>query len=120
MSFMVVLVAVSVIASAGVLPYLDKYKSPRAVGEFIRSRVPHDAPVYVYQSTMADFNYYAGRERIPVVASGNDLAGLARSDQKVYVVINDKDLKEIKSKVKFDIVAVHQVGRRKWYVLSVS
>src|SRR5439155_165639 len=63
-SFIALLVGASLVSSLGVLPYLDRYKSPRPVGEFVKNHASPAAPVYVFQSTMSDFNYYAQRERL--------------------------------------------------------
>jgi len=115
-SFSIVLLGVSIIASAAVFPYLDKYKSPRPISEVIRSRLPADSPVYVYKSTMADFNYYARRKQIQVI--GDDFK-LAPSPRETYLIINEKDLKQFKSDLRFNPVSEHQVGERKWYLLRL-
>jgi len=118
--FLAVLLGTSVILSAGVFPYLDEYKSPRPIGEVIRSRLAPDLPVYVFQSTMADFNYYSKRDQIPVVASKDEVSKLTLSGREAYLIINDKDLQQIKSSVRFDVVTEHQVGEKKWYLLRLS
>jgi 4-amino-4-deoxy-L-arabinose transferase-like glycosyltransferase len=119
-SFFAVLLGASVIASTGVLPYLDKYKSPRSLGEVIKSRLSANLPVYVFLSTMADFNYYAQREQIPVVGSGDEVSKLRLAGREAYLLINDKDLNQVKSKVGFNVVSEHQVGEKKWYLLRIS
>ena len=113
-----VLFGTTLIASVGILPHLDSYKSPRAIGEAVRSRLPADVPVYVFQSTMADFNYYARREQIPVVASAEDVRKL--SGHGAHLIISDKDLKQNKLNVGFKIVSEHQVGEKKWYLIELS
>jgi hypothetical protein len=118
-SLLVVLFAMSFTASAGVLPYLNKYKSPRPIGEAIRSPLLQNSPVYIFQSTMADFNYYARREQIPVLDSEDQLRNVTRSEGGTYLIINDKDLREAKFSMKSQIVSVHQVGEKKWYLLRL-
>jgi len=118
-SLLAVLFGMSVIASAGVLPYLNKYKSPRPIGEVIRSSLLQNSPVYIFQSTMADFNYYARREQIPVVDSEDQLNNVTLSEGVAYLIINDKDLKQAKFSMKSEIVSVHQVGEKKWYLLKI-
>jgi 4-amino-4-deoxy-L-arabinose transferase-like glycosyltransferase len=120
LSLLALLLGVYVIASAGVFPYLDKYKSPRPIGEVIRSRLSQNSPLYIFQSTMADFNYYARREQIPVVESEDQLNKVTLSGRGAYLIINDKDLREAKFSVKSEIVTVHQVGEKKWYLLRLS
>ena len=119
-SFLAVTLGVSLIASVGILPHIDNYKSPRALGEAVRSHLPADVPVYVFQSTMADFNYYSGRAEIPVVASKDEVSKLTLSGREAYLIISDKDLKQLKSSLSFSRVAEHQVGERKWYLLRLS
>ena len=119
-SLISVLLGLSIVSSVGILPYLDKYKSPRYVGEFVKEHVPESAPVYVFQSTMSDFNYYARRERIPVVASGNALAELVASRPETYLLIHDKDLRQVKElKQTADIVMEQRIGERKWYLIRL-
>jgi 4-amino-4-deoxy-L-arabinose transferase-like glycosyltransferase len=119
-SFLAVLLGASLIASVSILPHVDNYKSPRALGEAVRSRLPADVPVYVFQSTMADFNYYSRRDQIPVVASKDEVSKLTLSGREAYLIINDKDLQQIKSSVRFNVVTEHQVGEKKWYVVRLS
>jgi len=107
-----------IIASVGIMPYLDKYKSPRPLGDFVRSRVPRSAPVYVFKSTMADFNYYAEREEIPIVESADEISKAA-AGRETYLLINDRDLKQVKSKIEAESVAEQEIGGRKWYVIKV-
>jgi hypothetical protein len=107
----------SLVGSLGVLPYLDRYKSPRPVGEFVKNHASPAAPVYVFQSTMSDFNYYAQREKIPVIGSMVELAKLMEANAQWFLLINDKDLNDVGSRQNYDIVTEQQVGERKWYLL---
>lgn len=110
----------SLVASVGVLPYLDTYKSPRPLGEFIRSHLTAESPVYVFKSTMADFNYYARRETIPVVKSVDDVTRFTLPGRNSYLLVDDKDLKQLKFDARFTVVTEHQIGERKWYLLRLS
>lgn len=118
--FTALLLGLSLVASVGVLPYLDTFKSPRSMAEFVRFHLPESQPVYVFKSTMADFNYYARRDEIPVVASESEVAKLAQSGREAYLIINDKDLKRFRLGTKFKIVTERGVGARKWYLLDLS
>jgi 4-amino-4-deoxy-L-arabinose transferase-like glycosyltransferase len=119
-SLVSLLLGLSITSSVRVLPYLDKYKSPRNVGEFVKEHVPESVPVYIFQSTMSDFNYYARRECIPVVASEKVLAELAGSRAETYLLIHDKDLKQVKVLEQTgDIITEQRVGERKWYLIRV-
>jgi 4-amino-4-deoxy-L-arabinose transferase-like glycosyltransferase len=118
--FLAVWFGTFIVASAGVFPYLDRYKSPRPLGEFVRFRLPADSPVYVFKSTMADFNYYARKEKIPVIRSGDEVNKLAAVGREAYLIVNDKDLKQVKSSTKANVVTLHQVGEREWHLLRFS
>ena len=91
-SFISLILAVSVISSVRIFPYLDKYKSPRAIGEFVRTHVPETIPVYIFQSTMSDFNYYSRRIDIPVIASEDEIVKINKSNRPAYLLISDKEL----------------------------
>jgi 4-amino-4-deoxy-L-arabinose transferase-like glycosyltransferase len=116
-TYLAVLLGVSIVASVGVLPYLDKYKSPRPIGEFVRFRLSKDSPVYVFDSNMADFNYYAGREQIPVVASAEAVDQLTASSQEAYLIIDAQDLKQTAFSASYKVISEHKVGNKKWYIL---
>ena len=55
-----------------------------------------------------------------MVASRDEVSKLALSGREAYLIINAKDLEEVKSNVRFKIVTEHQVGERKWYLLRLS
>jgi 4-amino-4-deoxy-L-arabinose transferase-like glycosyltransferase len=114
-----IFVGVGMIAGVGVLPRLNPYKSPRPVGDYIRWRLPAASQVYVYQSTMADFNYYAQRERIPVVPSEKKLETLLATSAGSFLLINNKDLPEIEATAPRQIVAEYRIGDRKWYIVRL-
>jgi 4-amino-4-deoxy-L-arabinose transferase-like glycosyltransferase len=121
LSLLALLLGTSLIASAGVTPYLNKYNSPRAIGDIVRSRLSPDASVYVFKSTMADFNYYARREEIPVVVSEDEVSKLALSGREVYLLISDRDLRKAKFNKRFEVVVAEQgAGEKKWYLLRIS
>lgn len=110
----------SLVASVGILPYLDGYKSPRPLGEFIRFHLTAESPVYVFKSTMADFNYYARRETIPVVNSVDDVTRFTLPGRNSYLLVDDKDLKQFEFDARFNVVTEHQIGEKKWYLLRLS
>jgi len=66
---------------------------------------------------MSDFNYYAQREKIPVIGSTVELAKLREVNAQWYLLINDKDLNDVGPRQNYDIVTEQRVGERKWYLL---
>jgi hypothetical protein len=55
-----------------------------------------------------------------VVESEDQLNKVTLSGRGAYLIINDKDLREAKFRVKSEIVTVHQVEEKKWYLLRLS
>ncbi len=113
------IVCMVVFSAISLVPYLNKYKSPRPLGEFVKLRISPAVPVYVYQSTMGDFNFYAGREKLPVLVSMQQVDDMRRNGAESYLLINEKDL----SKLDFSDphrVAEQRIGERKWYLLKLS
>ncbi|HXF74919.1 MAG TPA: hypothetical protein VNN13_02410, partial [Methylomirabilota bacterium] len=97
----------------------NRFKSPRPLAEYVKSRIPPDASVYVYQSTMSDFNFYAGREEIAVVPSPQALERLRAQSKESYLLIDEKHLTEIAQNPALPLVAERQIGNRKWYLLKL-
>lgn len=120
LSLLGVMLSTFLVASIVIFPYLDRYKSPRPMGEFVRSHLAPDSRVYIFKSTMADFNYYAQRGTIPVVTSADELKKITSSDQNAYLIVNQKDLKRFKFDSMFNAVAEYEIGRKRWYLLRLS
>ncbi len=118
-TLLAILVGAGTIVGVGVLPHLNQYKSPRPLGDYVRWQLPAASQVYVYQSTMADFNYYARRERIAVVESESELGALPATSAASYLLINNKDLPEIDITAPRQIVADYRIGDRKWHIVKL-
>jgi 4-amino-4-deoxy-L-arabinose transferase-like glycosyltransferase len=122
--FFLVLIAVFAsaiwISDVGLLPYLDRYKSPRAMGEFIQNKISAKAPVYIYRDTMSDFNYYARRETIPVLRSVEDIEQVFLKGQEAYLLISERHLNEFPLGRPQTIVTERQLGETKWYLARLS
>lgn len=103
------LMAVTVICtSTWLIPYLETFKSPRSFSNQVKQIVPPQTPVYVYADTMNDFNYYTGRETIPVLPDANALDRLLRGNEDAYLIIKERDLTRLP-----------QLARQ-WVVISVT
>lgn len=90
------------------------------MGEFIMGHIPMEAPLYIFRSTMSDFNYYARREAIPVINSRDEIEKLFLQNRGAYLLINEKDLKQLNLEQKPNVVTEKQVGERKWYLIRLS
>ena len=53
------------------------------------------------------------------ISRRSHLRNVTRSQGETYLIINDGDLREAKFRMKSEIVNVHQVGGKKWYLLSL-
>ena len=69
---------------------------------------------------MAVFNYYAGREKIPVLGSEAEIVKIASASQPGYLLIHDKDLKELKYfSANREIAGAQRIGRRRWFLIKL-
>ena len=107
-------------ASLWVFPYVEPYKSRRPFAERVQRIVPSGATLYVYADTMNDFNYYTGRERIPVIGARRDLGALLARESKDYLLIKQRDLDRTGVIPREKIVASDNVGSSTWHLVSLS
>jgi 4-amino-4-deoxy-L-arabinose transferase-like glycosyltransferase len=112
------MVVIVISASYGILPYLEQFKSDRPLSLAIKRLVPPTAPLYVYADTMNDFNYYSEREMIPVLASVAETEKLREEQKHSYLLIKDRDLKELAAIPADWIVASDSRGNRTWYLIE--
>jgi 4-amino-4-deoxy-L-arabinose transferase-like glycosyltransferase len=107
-----------VTASTAVLPYLDRYKSPRPFSLAVNRRIPPGAPLYVYADTMNDYNFYMKREVMPIIParrSGED--GL--TTREGFLLIRDRDLERLRPFGQVNIVLEQPVGGKTWYLIAL-
>ena len=79
-------------AALWILQYLERCKSARPFSLQVKKIVPASAPLYVYADTMNDFNYYTGRERMPILASPAAVGALIAKGENGFMLIKDRDL----------------------------
>ncbi len=108
------------VASAWVLPYLDQFKSPRPLALAVNAKVPPDVPLYIYADTMNDYNFYTGREIIPVLSSRPGGQAPALANQAGYLLIRDRDLKRIHPLPDDKVLLSQSVGGKTWYLVSLA
>src|SRR3989304_980716 len=107
-------------ASVWILPYLDRFKSPRPLALAINNKVPRDVPLYIYADTMNDYNFYTGREIIPVVS---DLAGKrapALPAGAGFLLIRGRDLQRLHPLPDDKVLLSQSVGGKTWYLVSLA
>ena len=110
------------IGGIGILPYMDRYKSPRPLAEFVKRNIPSDAPLYVFRSPMADFNYYAGRRKIIPIESPGEIKKLAINDAQpvLYLIINEKDMKYLSAVTNIKRITERQIGDKLWLLTAIG
>lgn len=123
MATCVTMAAGVVAASITLLPFADRFKSPRPVANEIVRRIPAAAPLYIFADTMDDYNFYTGRAVIPVVRDAAALDQLRRQASSGYVLIKEKDLIQVKP-VETEPLEMIEVDRRasgrSWYLLPLQ
>jgi 4-amino-4-deoxy-L-arabinose transferase-like glycosyltransferase len=116
-----VLVTSLFIGGIEILPYMDRYKSPRPLAEFVKRNVPDAAPVYVFRSPMADFNYYAERRKIIPIESPEEIDKLISDVQPMlYLIINAKDMKYLSGVKNIRRVTQKQIGDKLWLLTAMG
>jgi hypothetical protein len=110
----------SAAASVWMFPYLEQFKSHRQFAAEINRRVPAAAPLYVYEDTTNDFNYYARREKIPVLDGPAEIARLRDAGEKSYVLIKERALRKLPAMAAEAIIARRTLGDTTWYLLVLG
>lgn len=105
-----------ILISLLVYPYVDNYKSPRPLAEFILHNISPQEPVYIFKSTMDDFNYYSKRDLIRVITSVEE----AQELKSGFILVRERDLRKIDPEKSRKIVAEGQPGEKKWYLIALG
>jgi len=114
------LMAVTVICtSIWLMPYLESFKSPRWFSNQVRKVVPPGTPVYIYADTMNDFNYYMGREIIPVVPNASAVDRLLKTKQDSYLIIKDRDHTRLPQLPREWVVTSEANGNAMWHLVQL-
>ena len=115
------LMAVSVVcASIWLMPYLEKFKSPRWFSNQVRQIVPPSALVFIYADTRNDFNYYTEREIIPVVPDGSSLDRLLGREKGGYLIITARDLERLPQLTQRSVVVSETNTSSMWHLLKLA
>ena len=107
-------------AALWVLPFIDQYKSPRPFALQVKKRVPSTQPLYVYASTMNDFNFYTEREVIPVLSSPAQVENLRSEGRTSYMLIRERDLKKVNVEEEAKFLLTGRVGSKKWHLITLD
>jgi len=107
-------------ASIWFLPYLDRFKSPRPLALAVNARVPPDVPLYIYADTMNDYNFYTGREIIPVLSSRPGGQAPALGNRPGFLLIRDRDLQRLHPLPDDKVLLSQSVGGKTWNLVSLA
>ena len=107
-----------VCASMWILPYLEQFKSRRPFSLTINQIVQPSAPLYIYADTMNDFNYYTGREIIPVLPSRLEVEQVLAQPHKAYLLIKERDLARLAIIPPGWVVASDSQGSATWKLVE--
>jgi 4-amino-4-deoxy-L-arabinose transferase-like glycosyltransferase len=114
------LMAVTVMcASIWLMPYLESFKSPRPFSNQVRQIVPSSARLFIYADTMNDFNYYIGREIIPVRSDASAVDRLLRGNEDVYLIIRERDLTRLSQVARQRIVVSVTNSNTIWHLVQL-
>lgn len=108
------------VASAWVLPYIDQFKSPRPFSLAINAKVPPDVPLYIYADTMNDYNFYTGRDIIPVVSGRAGKRALPFPAGPGFLLIRDRDLQRLHPLPDDKVLLSQSVGGKTWKLVSLA
>ena len=105
-------------ASLWIFPYVEQFKSRRLFSLEINKLVPSNTSVYIYADTMNDFNFYLERAVMPVLATLADVEKLLSGSQTSYILIKDRDLKNLKMIAPGQIVLSNGAGSTTWNLVE--
>jgi len=104
--------------SLWILPYVDQFKSRRLFSLEVKKIVPAAAPLYIYNDTMHDFNFYTEREIISVLSSRSQVAEVFRARGNRYILIKTDDLKALNMFGPEQVLLTQAVGSTTWNLVA--
>ena len=109
-------------AHLSIMPIINQYKSPRLFAQQITQYVGQKDPLYTYNDTMNDFNFYLEREIIPVVSTPLDVLHLARERGPVWLLARNAGLVRhvVKKGSGWEVVMSGTTGGKQWFLLRTK
>ncbi len=107
-----------VMAALWIFPLLENVKSPRPFALEIKRFVPATAALYIYADTMHDFNYYAEREVIVVLASPASVGKLLAAGQSGFLLVKERDFARLPMLSRTWVIASDDKGRMPWHLVE--
>ena len=119
-SIAALMVLATISAAIWIMPYLETFKSPRPFARQVARIVAVATPLYIYADTMDDFNYYMGREFIPVLPTPAAVDGLLARHQDGYLLVKERDLRRLTMLPHRSIVVSKENGNTTWHLLRLQ
>jgi hypothetical protein len=116
----VMMLALTAALVSGLFPYMERFKSHRAFSGEINRQVPASAPLYVYEDTTNDFNYYTAREVIAVLDTPAEVAELRQRKQISYLLIKKRALQRLPDIAAEPVIATAVLGDTTWHLLALG
>ena len=109
-------------AHLSIIPIIDQYKSPRVFAEEIKKHVGQKEPLYVYNDSMNDFNFYLEREAIPLVSTPLDVDRLANENRPVWLLARNAGLvrRVVEKNSGWEVVIRGNTGGKQWFLLHAK
>jgi 4-amino-4-deoxy-L-arabinose transferase-like glycosyltransferase len=104
--------------SIWILPYVDQFKSRRLFSLEVKKIVAATAPLYIYNDTMHDFNFYTQREVIAVLSSRGEVVEVFRQPGSRYLLINNSGLETLNMFGPEQVVLTQSVGSTTWNLVA--
>ena len=106
-------------AAIWLMPYLENFKSPRLFSQQVNQIVPATLPVYVYADTMNDFNFYMGREIMPILSTPLAVDALLARGQPGYLLIKERDLRRLPKLPRKWIITSEARSGTPWHLVEI-
>lgn len=105
-----------------IFPYFNPLVSPKSIGMSVRRIVPAESPLWIYKDTMTDINFYARRERIPILLGKNDLKKRMKETGIAYLLIKERERRELEgsSAYRAELMAEGAPRGKRWRLLKLT
>jgi 4-amino-4-deoxy-L-arabinose transferase-like glycosyltransferase len=116
----VMMMLMTAATSLWVFPYLEQFKSHRQFSLRIKQIVSPRASLYVFSDSMNDFNFYTGREKIPVLTATTQVDALRLDAEKSYLLVKERDLRKLPNFPAGSIIASTSIGSTTWRLVDLK
>ena len=120
LSVSVMMMLMTAATSLWLFPYLEQFKSHRQFSLQIKQVISPTAPLYIFADSMNDFNFYTGREKIPVLTAATQIEALRLDAEKSYLLVKERDLRKLPDFPAGSIIASTSIGSTIWRLVELK